>query len=39
MNSKLNIKSWKNRLSDSEGTKIRERLEEISSQFYSDFDW
>jgi hypothetical protein len=39
MNSKLNIKNWKNRLDDSEVIKIRERVEEISSQFYSDIDW
>ncbi len=39
MNSKLNIKSWKNRLTPSEVKRIRNQVEDISSQFYSDLDW
>lgn len=37
--SKLNIKSWKNRLTSSEMERIRSQVESISSVFYSDDDW
>lgn len=39
MNSKSNIKSWKNRLTSLEIKRIRNQVEDISSQFYSDLDW
>ena len=38
-NSRLNIWNWKNRLTSSEISKIRNRVEEISTAFYSDNDW
>lgn len=38
-NSIKNIKSWKDRLSESEISIIRKRTDEISSKFYEDKDW
>ena len=38
-NSGLNIWNWKNRLTSSEISKVRNRVEDISSAFYSDDDW
>ena len=37
--SKSNIWNWKNRLTESEIERIRERVEDISKEFYSDSDW
>jgi hypothetical protein len=38
-NSKTNIWNWKNRLTQGEVKRIRERVEGISSYFYTDEDW
>lgn len=37
--SKANVWSWKNRLSDEEIERVREGTREISSHFYSEEDW
>lgn len=39
INSKLSIKNWKKRLTDSEIKRIRNKVENISKMFYSDEDW
>jgi hypothetical protein len=39
LNSKANIKSWKKKLTESEVTYIRSKVEDISSAFYTDTDW
>ena len=38
-NSKENIWNWKNRLTGAEIDKIRAKVEDVSSYFYSDEDW
>lgn len=38
-NSKENIWNWKNRLTEAEIDKIRAKVEDVSSSFYSDEDW
>ena len=37
--SKSSIWNWKNRLTESEIERIREQVEDISKEFYSDSDW
>ncbi len=37
--SKLNLHSWKDRLSQSEIEYIREQVEDVSKDYYSDSDW
>ena len=37
--SKSNIKSWKKKLTEAEITLIRNKVEDISSKFYTDADW
>lgn len=39
LNSRANIKSWKNRLSEEEITRIRDGTADIYYSFYSDKDW
>ncbi len=39
LDSKTNIKSWKKKLTESEVTYIRSKVEDISSAFYKDADW
>ncbi|MBW4575268.1 MAG: sulfotransferase [Aphanothece sp. CMT-3BRIN-NPC111] len=39
LNSKANIESWKERLTASEIQRIRTKVEDVSSRFYSDRDW
>lgn len=39
LDSKTNIKSWKRKLTESETSYIRNKVEDISSQFYTDADW
>ena len=39
LNSKKVISQWKNALSAQEVRRIKERVEEVSRQFYSDSDW
>ena len=38
-NSQSNIKNWKNRLTQAEVERIRNQVEYISKEFYSDQDW
>lgn len=38
-NSQSNIKNWKNRLTQAEVDRIRNQVEYISKEFYSDQDW
>ena len=37
--SKSNIKSWKKKLTEAEIAHIRNKVEDISSKFYTDADW
>ena len=37
--SRSNIWNWKNRLTESEIQRIREQIEDVSKEFYSDSDW
>lgn len=39
LDSKSNIYNWKNRLTDTEIKRIRDQVEYISKEFYSDDDW
>ncbi|MFQ5469215.1 MAG: sulfotransferase [Gammaproteobacteria bacterium] len=39
LNSQQNISSWKKRLASDEVARIRDSVEDISTQFYSDDDW
>jgi hypothetical protein len=38
-NSRANVKSWKNRLSDSEIIRIKEGVKDISTLYYSEDEW
>lgn len=38
-NSKSNIKSWRNKFTEAELTRLRKEVEDISHHFYSDADW